>query len=108
MIYAARIVFLNPSNQAAVEHYDLLKKQWSENMDKVRSMVDEALDSEALIRAQGKISHLLLLLFLCLNFLLPDFVFSTAHEQASITGAHFYTNSNATNLVKVFLLKIGV
>ncbi|CAG5125329.1 unnamed protein product, partial [Candidula unifasciata] len=53
VIYAARIVFLNPNNQAAVEHFNhLLKKQWSENMDKVRSLVDEALDSEALIRAQ--------------------------------------------------------
>jgi vinculin len=52
VINAARVVFLNPSNQAAIEHFNLLKKQWSENMDKVRTLMDGALDSQALIHAQ--------------------------------------------------------
>uniref|UniRef100_A0A0B7APE0 Vinculin n=1 Tax=Arion vulgaris TaxID=1028688 RepID=A0A0B7APE0_9EUPU len=52
VIHAARVVFLNPNNQAAVENFNLLKKQWSENMTKVSSMVDEAMDSGALIHAQ--------------------------------------------------------
>ncbi|XP_035828646.1 vinculin [Aplysia californica] len=52
VINAARVLFSNPNNQAAVEHFDLLKKQWSDNMDRLRSLVDEAVDSEALIRAE--------------------------------------------------------
>lgn len=50
---AARIVFNNPDNQAAVEHFELLKKQWSDNMERLRNLVDEAVDSTALIKAEG-------------------------------------------------------
>lgn len=50
---AARIVFSNPDNQAAVEHFELLKKQWSDNMERMRNLVDEAVDSTALIKAEG-------------------------------------------------------
>ncbi|CAL1528303.1 unnamed protein product [Lymnaea stagnalis] len=52
VINAARVLFSNPNNQAAVEHFDLLKKQWSDNMDRLRNLVDEAVDSAALIRAE--------------------------------------------------------
>ncbi|XP_059177880.1 vinculin-like [Physella acuta] len=52
VINAARVLFSNPNNQAAVEHFDLLKKQWSDNMDRLRGLVDEAVDSAALIRAE--------------------------------------------------------
>ena len=53
VINAARVVFANPDNTAAIEHFDLLKKQWSDNMDKLRGLMDEAVDSRALINAQG-------------------------------------------------------
>ena len=55
VINAARVVFANPDNVAAVEHFDLLKKQWSDNMDKLRGLMDEAVDSRALINAQGTV-----------------------------------------------------
>ena len=51
---AARIVFSNPDNQAAVEHFELLKKQWNDNMERLRGLVDEAVDSTALIKAEGR------------------------------------------------------
>ena len=51
---AARIVFNNPDNQAAVEHFELLKKQWSDNMERLRGLVDEAVDTTALIKAEGR------------------------------------------------------
>ena len=54
VIKAAKIVLQNPANQAAVEHFDLLKKQWSENMEKLRSLVDEATDTVAFIKACGQ------------------------------------------------------
>ena len=50
---AGHIVLMNPSNQASVEHFDLLKKQWLENAEKLRSLVDEAIDTTAFIRANG-------------------------------------------------------
>ncbi|XP_052798617.1 vinculin-like isoform X8 [Mya arenaria] len=49
---AAKIVFSNPENQAAVEHFELLKKQWSDNMERLRGLVDEAVDSTALVKAE--------------------------------------------------------
>ena len=50
---AARIVLMNPSKQESVEHFELLKKQWLENAEKLRSLVDEAIDTAAFIRANG-------------------------------------------------------
>lgn len=55
---AAHIVLMNPSNQASVEHFELLKKQWLENAEKLRSLVDEAIDTAAFIRANGMFTHL--------------------------------------------------
>ncbi|XP_025087820.1 vinculin-like isoform X11 [Pomacea canaliculata] len=52
IVNAARVLFTNPNNQAAVEHFELLKKQWTENMERLRSLVDEAVDTGALIRAE--------------------------------------------------------
>ena len=47
---------MNPTNQASVEHFELLKQQWLENAEKLRSLVDEAIDTGAFIRAQGLLS----------------------------------------------------
>ena len=54
VVKAARIVLLNPNNAASVEHFDLLKKQWTENMEKLRGLVDEATDTVAFIKATGQ------------------------------------------------------
>ena len=54
MVKAARIVLDNPDNQAAMEHFDLLKRQWLDNMEKLRGFVDEATDTVAFIKACGK------------------------------------------------------
>ncbi|XP_067655862.1 vinculin-like isoform X6 [Haliotis asinina] len=52
VINAARVVFQNPNNPAAQEHYDLLKKHWTDNMERLRCLVDEAVDTTALIKAE--------------------------------------------------------
>ncbi|XP_048780421.2 vinculin-like isoform X3 [Ostrea edulis] len=49
---AAKIVFQDPTNQAAQEHFDLMKKRWMDNMERLRGLVDEAVDSSALIKAE--------------------------------------------------------
>ncbi|XP_013410992.1 vinculin-like [Lingula anatina] len=51
VIQAAKVVLLNPQNQAAQENFDLMKKQWTDNMEKLRGLVDEATDTVALIKA---------------------------------------------------------
>ena len=53
VVKAAHIVLMNPSNQESAEHFELLKKQWLENAEKLRSLVDEAIDTAAFIRANG-------------------------------------------------------
>ena len=54
VVKAARIVLNAPGNSAAAEHFELLKNQWTENIEKLRSLVDEAVDTAAFIRACGK------------------------------------------------------
>ena len=54
VVKAARIVLLNPQNEASTEHFELLKKQWLDKMDKMRDLVDEAVDTNAFIKASGK------------------------------------------------------
>jgi vinculin len=53
---AAKIVFQDPTNQAAQEHFDLMKKRWMDNMERLRGLVDEAVDSSALIKAEGGVN----------------------------------------------------
>ena len=53
IVNAARVLFTNPNNQAAIEHFELLKKQWTDNMERLRGLVDEAVDTAAFIRAEG-------------------------------------------------------
>lgn len=55
---AAKIVFQDPGNQAAQEHFDLMKKRWMDNMERLRGLVDEAVDSSALIKAEGGCNQL--------------------------------------------------
>ena len=57
VVKAARIVLLNPDNQAARDHFDMLKKQWMDQMETLRGLVDEAIDTAAFIRATGPNSH---------------------------------------------------
>ncbi|XP_041366236.1 vinculin-like isoform X9 [Gigantopelta aegis] len=52
LVHAAKVVFSNPNNPAALEHFDLLKKHWTDNIERLRNLVDEAVDSSALIRAE--------------------------------------------------------
>ncbi len=54
VIQSAKIVLMNPGNQASQEHFELLKKQWLDNMEKLRDLVDEATDTAAFIKAQGE------------------------------------------------------
>lgn len=53
VVKAARIVLVNPNNQESVEHFELVKKQWMDNMEKLRSMLDSTIDAAAFIRANG-------------------------------------------------------
>ena len=46
-------MLVNPDNPASGEHFDMLKKQWIENMENLRNTVDEVIDTTAFIKAQG-------------------------------------------------------
>ncbi|XP_066290180.1 vinculin-like isoform X8 [Branchiostoma lanceolatum] len=49
--HAGKILLDNPDNQAASEHFELLKREWMNNMDKLTSLVDDAVDTVAFIKA---------------------------------------------------------
>ena len=42
-----------PSNKAADEHFENLRKQYAESIQKVRDLADEVIDSAAFIKASG-------------------------------------------------------
>ncbi|XP_067092546.1 vinculin-like isoform X2 [Osmerus mordax] len=48
---AARIMLKNPGNQAAYEHFDTMKNQWIDNVEKLTGLVDEAIDTKSLLDA---------------------------------------------------------
>ncbi|XP_051272770.1 vinculin isoform X5 [Dicentrarchus labrax] len=48
---AARILLKNPGNKAAYEHFDTMKNQWIDNVEKLTSLVDEAIDTKSLLDA---------------------------------------------------------
>uniref|UniRef100_A0A667Y211 Vinculin n=1 Tax=Myripristis murdjan TaxID=586833 RepID=A0A667Y211_9TELE len=48
---AARILLKNPGNQAAYEHFDTMKNQWIDNVERLTCLVDEAIDTKSLLDA---------------------------------------------------------
>lgn len=53
VVTAARLVLNNPGHQAAAEHFNLLKQQWSDNMKKLNTLVDGSFDTRAFMLASG-------------------------------------------------------
>ncbi|XP_040176602.1 vinculin isoform X3 [Rana temporaria] len=51
VVSAARILLRNPGNQAAYEHFETMKNQWIDNVEKMTGLVDEAIDTRALLDA---------------------------------------------------------
>ncbi|XP_029031809.1 vinculin-like isoform X2 [Betta splendens] len=48
---AARIMLKNPGNKAAYEHFDTMKNQWIDNVERLTGLVDEAIDTKSLLDA---------------------------------------------------------
>ncbi|XP_051935479.1 vinculin-like isoform X4 [Hippocampus zosterae] len=48
---AARILLKNPGSRAAYEHFDTMKSQWIDNVEKLTGLVDEAIDTKSLLDA---------------------------------------------------------
>ncbi|KAM8851462.1 vinculin-like isoform 2-T2 [Synchiropus picturatus] len=48
---AARILLKNPGNRAAYEHFDTMKNQWIDNVERLTGLVDEAIDTKSLLDA---------------------------------------------------------
>ncbi|XP_054605973.2 vinculin isoform X3 [Nothobranchius furzeri] len=48
---AARILLKNPGNKAAYEHFDTMKNQWIDNVERMTGLVDEAIDTKSLLDA---------------------------------------------------------
>ncbi|RXM36873.1 Vinculin [Acipenser ruthenus] len=51
VVSAARILLRNPGNQAAHEHFETMKNQWIDNVEKMTGLVDEAIDTKSLLDA---------------------------------------------------------
>ncbi|XP_007896872.1 vinculin a isoform X3 [Callorhinchus milii] len=51
VVSAARILLSNPGNQAAHEHFETMKNQWIDNVEKMTGLVDEAIDTRSLLDA---------------------------------------------------------
>ncbi|XP_070696831.1 vinculin-like isoform X3 [Pempheris klunzingeri] len=48
---AARILLKNPGNKAAYDHFDTMKNQWIDNVERLTGLVDEAIDTKSLLDA---------------------------------------------------------
>lgn len=53
LVAAGRIRMTYPTNKAADEHFENLRRQYAESIQKVRDLADEATDSAAFIKASG-------------------------------------------------------
>lgn len=53
LISAGRIRFTHPDNKSADEHFENLKTQYQDNIEKLRSMVDESVDSVNFVNSSG-------------------------------------------------------
>ncbi|KAJ8250765.1 hypothetical protein COCON_G00226870 [Conger conger] len=51
VVSAAAILLKNPGNQAAYEHFETMKNQWIDNVEKMTGLVDMAIDTKSLLDA---------------------------------------------------------
>ncbi|XP_041921536.1 vinculin a isoform X4 [Alosa sapidissima] len=51
VVSAACILLKNPGNQPAYEHFETMKNQWIDNIEKLTGLVDEAIDTKSLLDA---------------------------------------------------------
>ena len=56
LINAGRIRMTYPDNKAADEHFENLRRQYADAIQKTRQLCDEAIDSAAFIQQSGMIS----------------------------------------------------
>lgn len=54
VVRAGKVVLANPGHDAAVEHFNLMKQQWTDNVDKMKSIIDESIDTQSFMKATGK------------------------------------------------------
>lgn len=55
LINAGRIRFTHPDNKSADEHFENLKTQYQDNIEKLRALVDESVNSVGFVNASGKL-----------------------------------------------------
>lgn len=51
VINASQILFVQPMNKSCSEHFELMQKQWIDNMERMRCLVDANVDPSIFIRA---------------------------------------------------------
>ena len=50
---AGRVVLKNPGHEASVEQFNLMKQQWSYNVNKMKEIIDNCVDTQAFMKASG-------------------------------------------------------
>ena len=55
VVRSGRLVLNNPGDTSAVEYFDLMKQQWTDNVEKMRTLVDESVDTQSFMKATGKL-----------------------------------------------------
>jgi len=53
VVKAGRVVLLNPGEIAARDHFEVTKKQWSDNLDQMQTLMDGAIDTQMFMAASG-------------------------------------------------------
>jgi len=48
-----KVVLMNPGQEAAVEHFNLVKQQWADNVEKLKTLMDENMDTQSFMKATG-------------------------------------------------------
>ena len=53
VVRAGRVVLMNPGHEASVEQFNLMKQQWSDNVNKMKEIIDNCVDTQAFMKASG-------------------------------------------------------
>lgn len=109
LISAGRIRFNNPDDRSLDEHFENLKTQYQDNLEKLRSMVDEAVDSSNFVSSSGQCCDVLQMhsvdLILCVFYLLPTeeaiLKYTTMCENAIAHSQPQSMVENASNIARI-------
>lgn len=93
------MVYSNPDNESATEHFDMVKGHWEDDVNRLKSLVDGVVDTNAFIKANSEYKNFKLFLNMEILNSLKIFFKERAIQKETILTEKAIEKSDPGNVV---------